>query len=200
MGAAPVKIRSLCVFCASSDAVPASFREDAEALAGRLAERGITLVYGGGSIGLMGALAGRLLALGGRVEGVIPSFLVEREYGHRGLSELVVTATMHERKAEMARRADAFAVLPGGMGTLDEFFEILTWRQLGLHDRPVVVANTGGWFDPLLDWFRKSEGLGTVSPRCASLFDVVPSAPLVVDALDVAAPRGKGRSGDFDRG
>jgi uncharacterized protein (TIGR00730 family) len=195
-----VKIRSLCVFCASSDAVPASFREDAEALAGRLAERGITLVYGGGSIGLMGALAGRLLALGGRVEGVIPSFLVEREYGHRGLSELVVTATMHERKAEMARRADAFAVLPGGMGTLDEFFEILTWRQLGLHDRPVVVANTGGWFDPLLDWFRKSEGLGTVSPRCASLFDVVPSAPLVVDALDVAAPRGKGRSGDFDRG
>ena len=121
----------LCVFCSSSDLVPEHFREDTIALADRMVEERIGLVYGGGSVGLMGILADRILGGGGNVVGVIPEFLRTEELAHDGLTEMIVTQTMHERKSEMGRRADAFAVLPGGFGTMDEFFEILTWRQLG---------------------------------------------------------------------
>ncbi|HEY5996378.1 MAG TPA: TIGR00730 family Rossman fold protein, partial [Candidatus Deferrimicrobiaceae bacterium] len=120
------RVRSLCVFCSSSDRVPQSFRKDAESLADRLVAAGTTLVYGGGSVGLMGALADRMLSRGGRVVGVIPRFLADKELAHGRLTEMIVTETMHERKQEMSRRAEAFAVLPGGFGTLEEFFEILT--------------------------------------------------------------------------
>jgi uncharacterized protein (TIGR00730 family) len=160
-----------------------------------LVDEKITLVYGGGSVGLMGLLADRILEQGGEVIGVIPEFLRTEELAHEGLTEMVVTRSMHERKIEMSRRADAFAVLPGGFGTMDEFFEILTWKQLGLHAKPIVVANTGGWFDPILSFFRHAENQRMVSRENLALVEVVGSADLVVDALlrrrdpDGALPR-----------
>lgn len=178
-----MEIRRLCTFCSSSNGVPKRFRKDATALADRMAAEGITLVYGGGSVGLMGVLADRVLASGGKAIGVIPEFLRTEELAHRHLTELIVTRSMHERKLEMSRRADAFAILPGGFGTMDEFFEILTWKQLGLHARPIVVANTAGWFDPILSFFRRARRSGTVSADSLALFDVVGSAARVVDML-----------------
>ena len=173
----------LCVFCSSSDLVPEHFREDTIALADRMVEERIGLVYGGGSVGLMGILADRILGGGGNVVGVIPEFLRTEELAHEGLTEMIVTQTMHERKSEMGRRADAFAVLPGGFGTMDEFFEILTWRQLGLHAKPIIVANTGGWFDPILSYFRHAENQRMVSRENLSLVEVVGSGEKVVDTL-----------------
>jgi len=160
-----------------------------------MAREGIDLVYGGGSVGLMGVLADAVLAGGGKVTGVIPDFLSTRELAHGGLTRMRVTRSMHERKREMSRLADAFAVLPGGFGTLDEFFEILTWKQLGLHSRPVVVANTGGWFDPLMEYCRRAAALGAVSKGNIDLFTVVDRADEVVDALfrlrrEASAPKG----------
>jgi len=190
-----MKFHRLCVFCSSSNLIPEHFRSDAIALANRLVDEKITLVYGGGSVGLMGLLADRILEQGGEVIGVIPEFLRTEELAHEGLTEMVVTRSMHERKIEMSRRADAFAVLPGGFGTLDEFFEILTWKQLGLHAKPIVVANTGGWFDPILSFFRRAENQRMVSRENLALVEVVGSADLVVDALlrrrdpDGALPR-----------
>jgi uncharacterized protein (TIGR00730 family) len=178
-----MKIKRLCVFCSSSDRLPESFREETRLLGERMVREGIDLVYGGGSVGLMGVLADAVLAGGGKVTGVIPNFLSTKELAHAGLTRMVVTRSMHERKQEMSRLADAFAVLPGGFGTLDEFFEILTWRQLGLHSRPIVVANTGGWFDPLMDYCRRAAALGAVSKGNLELFAVVDRAEAVVDAL-----------------
>jgi uncharacterized protein (TIGR00730 family) len=142
--------RSVCVFCASSDGVDPIFLQAARALGEAVAERGWGLVYGGAQVGLMGAMADAALARGGTVTGVIPRAIVEREIAHRGLTEFIETGSMHERKAEMARRADAFLVLPGGLGTLDEMCEILTWRLLGIHDKPVVLINIAGYWDAFL--------------------------------------------------
>lgn len=178
-----MKTLHLCVFCSSSNLVPKLYREDATALADRMAEEGISLIYGGGSVGLMGILADRILSRGGKVIGVIPGFLRTEELAHEGLTEMIITESMHERKTEMSRRADAFAILPGGFGTMDEFFEILTWKQLGLHSRPIVVANTGGWFDPILAYFRLAESQRMVSRGNLGLIDVVDSGEKVVDVL-----------------
>ena len=141
---------SVCVFCASSNGSDPIFLEAAQALGRAIAERGWRLVYGGADVGLMGAMADAAMAHGGSVTGVIPRSLAEREIAHRGLTELVETGSMHERKAEMARRADAFLVLPGGLGTLDELCEILTWRLLGIHEKPVVLINIAGYWDAFL--------------------------------------------------
>ena len=178
-----MEIHALCVFCSSSNLVPEDFRDDAIALADRMAEENITLIYGGGSVGLMGVLADRILDRGGKAIGVIPEFLRTEELAHEGLTEMIVTQSMHERKIEMSRRADAFAVLPGGFGTLDEFFEILTWKQLGLHERPIVVANTGSWFDPILSYFRQAENQRLISRENLALIEVVESGKQIVDAL-----------------
>ena len=178
-----MEIRTLCVFCSSSNLVPEHFRSDAIALADRLVDEKITLIYGGGSVGLMGVLADRILEKGGDVIGVIPEFLRTEELAHEGLTEMIVTGSMHERKIEMSRRADAFAVLPGGFGTLDEFFEILTWKQLGLHAKPIVVANTGGWFEPILAFFLSAENHRMISRESLRLVEVVDSAVLLVDTL-----------------
>jgi uncharacterized protein (TIGR00730 family) len=141
---------SVCVFCASSNGSDPIFLEAAQALGRAIAERGWRLVYGGADVGLMGAMADAAMAHGGSVTGVIPRSLAEREIAHRGLTELVETGSMHERKAEMARRADAFLVLPGGLGPLDELCEILTWRLLGIHEKPVVLINIAGYWDAFL--------------------------------------------------
>ena len=143
-------LRRLCVFCGSSPGASKDFSNAAEALGRTLADAGIGLVYGGASVGLMGRLADSALAAGGEVIGVIPRAMVDLEVAHHGLTDLRVVASMHERKALMADLADGFVALPGGLGTLDELFEILTWAQLGLHAKPVGLLDVGGYFAPLL--------------------------------------------------
>ncbi len=141
---------SVCVFCGSSDGARASYRAGAAAVGRALAAGGFDVVYGGGRAGLMGAVADAATAAGARVAGIIPQALVVREVEHRGIEELVVVGTMHERKALMAERSDAFLVLPGGIGTFEEFFEAITWRALELHDKPCALLDIDGYFDPLL--------------------------------------------------
>ena len=143
------QIRSLCVYCGSSDRGPEAHRDAARAFGREMADRRIRLVYGGGRVGVMGTLADAVLERGGEVTGIIPDFLMRYEVGHTGVSELEVVTTMHERKARMAELSDGFVVLPGGLGTLDELFEIVTWKQLGLHSKPIVVVNSGGYWEPL---------------------------------------------------
>jgi hypothetical protein len=140
---------SICVFCGARFGNNGLARDMVAKFGGILAREGIALVYGGGGVGLMGVLANAALGAGGRVIGVIPRFLLEREAGHPELDETVVVETMHERKLEMFERADAFVVLPGGIGTLEEFFEVLSWRTLGLHAKPIVILDVEGYWEPL---------------------------------------------------
>jgi uncharacterized protein (TIGR00730 family) len=141
---------AVCVYAGSSPGADPAFAEAATALGTAIARRGLELVYGGGSVGLMGAVADAAMAAGGRVTGVIPRALEEREIGHRHLTELVVVETMHERKAQMASRSDVFVALPGGVGTLEELIEALTWTQLGIHRKPVGLLDVSGYWAPLL--------------------------------------------------
>lgn len=143
-------LRSLCVYCGASIGSDPAYAEVARAFGNLLAREGVQLVYGGGRVGIMGAVADGVLERGGRVVGVIPRALVDRELAHRGATELVVVDSMHERKAEMERRSDAFAALPGGSGTLDELFEIWTWQQLGIHPKPIGLLDVKGYWQPLL--------------------------------------------------
>ncbi|WP_049620907.1 TIGR00730 family Rossman fold protein [Frateuria defendens] len=140
---------ALCVYCGSNAGIHPDYAAQARAFGAEIARRGITLVYGGGKVGLMGTVANAVLAAGGRVVGVIPRHLMEKEVGHTGLTELVVVDTMHQRKTRMFELSDAFVALPGGFGTLDEMFEMLTWAQLGLHAYPCAFLNLRGYFDGL---------------------------------------------------
>lgn len=155
---------NVCVFCGSSTGTDAVYANAARETGRLLAEGGHTLVYGGGNVGLMGILADTALQAGGKVIGVIPDFLMYREVGHRGLSELVIVSSMHDRKKQMADRSDAFIALPGGWGTLDEFAEILTWRQLGLIDQPVGLLNTDSFFSPLVEQMKTMALKGFLHP------------------------------------
>jgi uncharacterized protein (TIGR00730 family) len=145
-------IRNIAVFCASANGVDPCYRVMAEELGAALGARNIGLVYGGATVGLMQAVADAALANGGRVVGVIPEVLVEMEVAHRGCTELHVVDTMHTRKAKMAELADAFLVLPGGFGTLEEVFEVLAWQTLKLHAKPILLLNTNGFYDKLLEF------------------------------------------------
>jgi uncharacterized protein (TIGR00730 family) len=147
------ELSSVCVYCASSPGADAAFSSAAGFLGELLARRNVRLVYGGGHVGLMGTLADAALAAGGEVHGVITRALEDKEIAHRGLSSLKVVETMHERKAAMADLSDAFIMLPGGFGTFEEFFEVVTWTQLGVHSKPCGVLNVGGFFDPLVALF-----------------------------------------------
>ena len=158
-------MQHICVFCGSSSGGRAVYADAARRFGAALARRRLGLIYGGGHVGLMGVLADAVLAAGGAVVGVLPRFMEDRELAHRGLTQLVVVETMHQRKAEMAARADAFAVLPGGFGTGDELFEIVTWAQLGLHSRPIGLLNVEGFFDPLLAWVDHCVREGFVQPQ-----------------------------------
>ena len=155
-------MRRLCVFCGSSVGNRATYADSARLLGRELAARHVGLVYGGGHIGLMGVLADAALAGGGEVIGVIPQALVDRELAHKGLTELRVVGTMHERKALMADLSDGFIALAGGFGTADELMEILTWAQLGLHDKPIALLNVAGYFDPVLTWLDRAVEEGFV--------------------------------------
>jgi hypothetical protein len=157
-------LASLCVFCGSSPGVDARYAEAARDFGARLARHGVALVYGGARRGLMGAVADAALGDGGRVTGVIPRGLWEREVGHTGLSELLVVDSMHERKALMAERADAFVALPGGAGTLEELFEAWTWAMLGIHAKPVALLDVDGFFAPLLAMVDHMTDAGFVRP------------------------------------
>jgi uncharacterized protein (TIGR00730 family) len=148
-------MKSLCVFCGSSTGISTIYADAARHLASALVERDLTLVFGGGHIGLMGVLADTVLAAGGRAIGVIPGVLVDRELAHRGC-ELRIVGSMHERKAVMAEISDGFIALPGGFGTLDELFEILTWAQLGIHTKPMGLLNVAGYFELLLSWLDQA--------------------------------------------
>lgn len=162
-------IKSICVFCGSSTGDQPFYRDAAIALGREVAERGWTLVYGAGNIGLMGVLADAALAAGGKVIGVIPQHLFDKEVGHLGLTNLVIVNSMHERKARMADEADAFVALPGGFGTFEEFCEVLTWSQLGLHTKPCGLLNVGGFYDPLLALFDHAEQSKFLRPEHRSI-------------------------------
>jgi uncharacterized protein (TIGR00730 family) len=183
-------ITSLCVFCGSSSHVGAVYREAAAELGAAIARRGLRLVYGGGRVGLMGLLADAALAGGGHVVGVIPEFLRGLEVAHTGLTELRVVPTMHDRKRAMFELADAFMVLPGGLGTLDETIEVVTWKQLGLHDKPVVLIDAGGFWRGLRGLMDSIIAEGFAHPEHAGLWTTVGSIEAALEAVEsAAAPR-----------
>lgn len=163
----------LCVYCASSNHIDERYFALARALGEAIGRRAWTLVYGGGSVGLMGALAKAVQAAGGTVVGVIPQALLDREVGYLEADELIVTVTMRERKRLMDERAEAFVALPGGFGTLEELLEIMTLRQLGYHDKPIVIVNAGGYFDPLLAQFERIFAERFTHDRYRDLYTVV---------------------------
>lgn len=178
-----MRLKSICVFCGSSNGASPSYVSAAEDLAQCATKKGIQLVYGGASVGLMGVLADTALAAGGRVVGVIPRALVVREIAHRGLTELHVVETMHDRKARMAELADAFVVLPGGLGTLEELFEVWTWGMLGLHAKPFGLLDVERYYRPLLQFLdhARDEGFVRAAQRERLVVDTDPER--LLDAL-----------------
>lgn len=162
-------MKSICIFCGSSLGFKPAYKLAARAVGETLARRGLRLIYGGGNVGLMGTVADAALAASGEVIGVIPEFLVAKEIAHQGLTRLHVVESMHERKALMADLADAFVALPGGYGTLEEFCEVLTWTQLGLHQKPLGLLNVENYYDPLLQWFDQARTEGFLKTEMRSL-------------------------------
>lgn len=162
-------MRRVCVFCGSSPGRRPEYREAARAMGALLAAEGVGLVFGGGRVGLMGVVADAVLAGGGEAVGVIPEALMRREVGHRGLGELHVVGSMHERKARMADLADAFVALPGGFGTFEEFCEVLTWSQLGIHPKPCGLLDVAGYYAPLVAMFDHAAAEGFVRPEHRAL-------------------------------
>jgi len=159
-----IALANVCVYCGAHPGRDPAYTAAAALLGRTLAERGIGIVYGGGRVGLMGVVADAALAAGGRVIGIIPQALMKKELAHAGLTEMIVTTSMHERKAQMAERADAFVALPGGLGTFEELFEIWTWGQLGWHRKPCGVINVAGFYDGLIAFLDHAAGAGFVRP------------------------------------
>lgn len=188
-------LQSICVYCGSNTGADPIFRETAESLGQAMASAGIRLVYGGGSVGLMGILARTVLAQDGKVTGVIPQFLKDRELMLKEVSDLVVTADMHERKRIMFERSDAFVALPGGIGTLEEVVEMITWAQLDQHEKPILIANINGFWDPLISQFHQMTKAGFLHKAflgehtelpvhfCASVDEIVPTLQKAVATL-----------------
>jgi uncharacterized protein (TIGR00730 family) len=189
---------SVCVFCGARFGNDRLARDMAAKFGEILARDGRTLVYGGGGVGLMGVLANAALDAGGRVVGVIPRFLLQREAGHPKLHETVVVETMHERKLQMFERAEAFVILPGGIGTLEEFFEVLSWRTLGLHAKPIAILDVDGYWEPLADLLRGVVDGGFAAP---SHLDHVAFVTELEDVLPTLAtmPRVNGAQKELDR-
>jgi uncharacterized protein (TIGR00730 family) len=181
-------MKRVCVFAGSSTGIRPEYLASATDLGRVLAARGIDLVYGGARVGLMGAVADAVLADGGRVTGVIPRALVEKEVAHSGLTDLRVVTSMHQRKALMADLSEAFVAVPGGWGTLDEMFEILTWAQLGLHRKPFGLLNVHGYFDRLLSFLDHTMEQGFVRREYGSLLSVSDTPATLLDALAVQTP------------
>lgn len=175
-------MKSVCVYCGSSFGNDPAYAEATKALATTLAERGLRVVYGGASVGLMGLVADTALAAGGEVVGVIPQVLVDKEVAHPGLTELHTVGSMHERKALMAELSDAFVALPGGIGTLEELIEVYTWSYLGIHDKPFGLINTNGYYDGLAAFLDHSVGEGFLRPAQRERLTVAPDAATLLSA------------------
>lgn len=184
-------IHSLAVFCGSRVGINPAYAEAGRTLGTGLARAGIRLVYGGGRIGIMGVVADAVLAGGGTVFGVIPQFLTKLEVAHPGATEMIVTDSMHVRKNRLYTESDAFLIMPGGLGTFDEMFEILTWKQLGLHGKPILVCNVSGWAGPLVAMINHAVDQGFADPTCRTLFQVIDGVPAVLDHLKTL-PAGTG--------
>ena len=182
-------MNKVCVFCGSSLGLNPAYAEAARILGMLLAVQGTTLVYGGASVGIMGQLADAVLEHGGKVIGVIPEVLVAKEVSHPGLSELIVVGSMHERKTVMAELADGFIALPGGLGTLEELFEILTWAQLGLHGKPCGLLNIAGYYDALLQFLDHAVAQQLVSGRHRALLTVCESPAALMEIFVTLEPQ-----------
>lgn len=176
-------IRSVAVFCGSRFGQDPAYASACAALGTGLAAAGMRLVYGGGGVGLMGVVADAALSAGGDVLGVIPAFLQRREVAHAGLGRMVVTETMHDRKHQMFEAADAFVTMPGGFGTFDETIEITTWRQLSLHDKPILVCDVHGWAQPFLAALDAAVSQGFASAESLALYEVLPDVDAVLRRL-----------------
>lgn len=186
---------SICVYCGSRHGARPAYRALARRLGTAIAARGWQLVYGGGRAGLMGEVADAALAAGGRVVGVIPESLVRLEVGHAGLTELHVVQTMHQRKQQMAERADAFIAMPGGIGTFEELFEVWTWRHLGYHDRPLALLDAEGYWAPLRSFLERAADEGFMDQRQLAMLSVSDDVERLLDAL--AAHGARPATGDF---
>ncbi|MDC8760115.1 TIGR00730 family Rossman fold protein [Janthinobacterium fluminis] len=162
-------MKSIAVYCGANAGVTPHYAQAAQGLARALVENNLALVYGGGKVGLMGVIADEVLRLGGEATGVIPTALVEREIGHTGLTRQFIVKDMHERKAMMAQLADGFIAMPGGLGTLEELFEMLTWAQLGIHAKPIGLLNVDGFYDGLMGFIGHAQSQGFVRPQHAAL-------------------------------
>lgn len=181
-----MRIEQVCVFCGSSTGTEPAYLDAAIALGERLAGAGVGLVYGGGAVGLMGAVADAALTAGGEVTGVIPVGLFRKEVGHTGLTTLHEVDSMHDRKRLMYELADAFIALPGGLGTLEELAEVLTWNQLGILSKPVALLDVGGFWDPLVHWLTEAVEAGFIKPEHAGSLRVVDDPAVVLDVLKAA--------------
>lgn len=186
-------LRSVCVFCGSRPGARPEYLEAAKALGVLLARRGLTLVYGGASVGMMGVLADAALAAGGRAIGVIPQALRDRELAHAGLTELHVVRNMHERKALMGQHASAFVALPGGFGTYEELFEVITWNQIGLHRKPVGLLDVAGYFHAFRELVRHGVAEGFIPAEHVGTLAVEPRPDALLDALERLAPPPEGQ-------
>ncbi|WP_421943426.1 TIGR00730 family Rossman fold protein [Pedobacter sp.] len=178
------KLKAVCVYCGSNFNGDEKLRTAIKELAQSLVEQQIRLVYGGGSVGVMGVLANDVLELGGEVTGVIPQFLMDKEVGHKGVTEMILTENMHQRKQKMADLSDGFVILPGGFGTLEEFFEVLTWLQLGLHNKPIGVLNVNGFYDPLFAQMDVMVQHKFLKPANRDLVFNEESAKSLIDKMD----------------
>lgn len=174
----------MCVFCGSAIGARASYGEAAHQIGQDLAHHGLTLIYGGGSTGLMGLVADSALRHGGDVIGIMPQALKDREIDHRGLTQMIIVNSMHERKAKMAELADAFVALAGGFGTYEELFEIITWAQLGIHSKPIVLLNTDGYYDALLQMIRHSVDEGFIRTIDHTILRVAEQSHAVIPLLN----------------
>lgn len=176
-------IKTICVYCGASQSTEEVYKQAARDLGKVLADNEIRLVYGGGRLGLMGLVADGVLENGGNAIGFTTEYLNEFEGGHVGLDELHVVDTMHTRKMKMSEHADAFAILPGGFGTLDELFEIITWKQLKIHDKPIILININNYWDPLIALAKHIIEVKFARPEHANIFKVINSAPDLISAL-----------------
>ncbi len=189
----PSPIRSVAVFCGSRFGHDPAYAQACEALGAGLAAAGLRLVYGGGGVGLMGIVADAVLAGGGEVLGIIPDFLRRREVAHAGVGTMVVTGTMHDRKRRMFDAADAFVTMPGGLGTFDETIEITTWRQLALHDKPILICDVGGWAQPYLATIQAAVDQGFAAEECLRLHEALPDVHAVLARLATLMTPGAGQ-------
>lgn len=181
-------MQTICVYCASSSQVKESYFEAATSLGKIIASNNLQLLYGGGHRGLMGRIADTVLEHGGKVTGIIPRFMCEVEWNHTGLDELILVETMHERKEKMARMADAVVALPGGCGTLEELLEVITWKRLGIFTKPIIICNTDGYFDPLIEMLDRTVDEQFMREEHRAMWSVVSTPDQILDAISHATP------------